>query len=87
MNFSPPSGWPAWARYVAERRADGEVGVGDTLERLLGSGGRLMKATLAALDIDCGCCGRQKRCNERFPYLRIEHGSERDHGVDVALPE
>lgn len=72
-----PAAWPAWARWVAGWRLGAELGVGDTLDRLLvGVGGAIFKRTLLAMDIDCGCCDRRKRLNARFPYpkQRTGHG-------------
>lgn len=71
----PRSEWPAWALWLAERRQDGERGVGDTLERLLGEGGRafkrLWKATFEQVGLGCGCDGRRERWNTRYPYSNV----------------
>ena len=31
-----PKAWPIWARILSRRRADGDRGVGDTVERVVG---------------------------------------------------
>ena len=64
--------WPTWARWLADRRADGDRGVGDTVERLLGVGGRafklLWKATFGQVGLGCGCDGRRARWNAAYAY-------------------
>jgi len=55
--------------WIAWMRRPGEIGVGDTLERLLANvGGRKIKQALERLGKDCGCPGRQAWLNKRFPY-------------------
>lgn len=60
--------WPRWAIFVKGFRKDGEVGVGDTVERLLGEGGKWFKKFMKDRKIDCGCAARQKRWNTDYPY-------------------
>lgn len=68
----PRAEWPDWARFLSALRVPGEKGVGSTLERLLGSGGRAFKATWNAtfgkLGIDCGCAGRRERWDAMYLY-------------------
>lgn len=61
-----PSPWPAWAKALAKLRADGDVGVGDTVHRLVM--GDQVEAMLRTLGVKCGCTDRRKWMNERFEY-------------------
>lgn len=55
-----------WIRWL---RQPGEIGVGDTVERLLANvGGRKLKQKLEQLGMNCGCPGRQSWLNRKFPY-------------------
>lgn len=62
--------WPEWAKAVAWQRRDGEVGVGDTVERLitpmLSKGFRA--AFKAVTGMDCGCSRRQEAWNIFYRY-------------------
>lgn len=66
----PSSGnWPRWALYVAKKKQPGEVGVGDTLERMFRSvGGKQFKIVTAKLGVNCRCTDRQAYFNRRFSY-------------------
>ena len=64
-----PRPWPRLATFIARRRKPGEVGVGDTLARLIdGVGGALYKRVMAKLHIECGCVARQQALNRQYPY-------------------
>ncbi len=63
--------WSFAARYLARKRIDGEVGIGDTFKRLLGAGGRMIEWVAKRLDIDCGCSSRQARWNATHPYSEL----------------
>ena len=62
--------WPAAAALIATLAAHGEVGVGDTIKRLLGTTGKLYQATFKAITgSDCTGCGfRQAKWNGLYPY-------------------
>ena len=67
------SKWPLLARWIARHKQSGEIGIGDTLERLLrGVGGAAFKRITKRLRIECGCgdsnSGRQGALNRAFPY-------------------
>lgn len=73
----PVAEWPALIRWIARHEQPGEIGVGDTLERLLrNKGGAAFKSITARLGIDCGCgdstSGRQGALNRRFPYTGLK---------------
>ena len=60
---------PRLVRLVSRYRAEGDRGVGDTLERLLAKvGGRRFKHLMQLINLPCGCEDRQKWLNVRFPY-------------------
>ena len=65
-----PKEWPLVARVIAARAATGEIGLGDTLARLLGAaGGKLFKRWYQKITgAPCGCKNRQERLNALFPY-------------------
>ena len=68
-----PSKWPLLARWIARHRQAGEIGAGDTLERLLRHrGGAAFKRATKRLGINCGCgdsvSGRQGALNRAYPY-------------------
>ncbi len=63
------SRWPWWVKRIAKLRNESDVGVGDTLERLIAlGGGRAYKRILAAVKLNCGCATRQAWLNRRYPY-------------------
>lgn len=65
----PHEQWPRWARALEKRRAAGEAGVGDTLERVLRhKGGAFIKAVVKRLGFECGCAERQRAMNYQYPY-------------------
>ena len=52
--------WPAWATKIGERRQPGELGVGDTAERIFGQfGGAKFSAAMQMAGINCGCKARK----------------------------
>ncbi len=60
--------WPKWAKWVSERRWEGEIGVGSTIKRLLGAFGEAFKKTLAAIGVPCGCDKRAAQYDIEYPY-------------------
>lgn len=61
--------WPAWAKAIASQKRDGETGVGDTAERVIGPFGPLFKAAFKKLfEKDCGCNARKELWNLQYPY-------------------
>ena len=68
----PFSKWPRWAKDIADQRElPTDVGVGDTVERLLGDGGLAIKAILKAAGVACGCAARKDEWNQKYPYREI----------------
>lgn len=64
----PFSEWPSAAKLLSLSKQPGEVGLGDTIERLAGKTGAAFKATAKALGIDCGCAKRRDSLNAFYPY-------------------
>lgn len=51
------------------QRIEGEIGVGDTIARLLGGPGEAFKKWFEEFfGRSCGCVSRQRFLNEKFPY-------------------
>lgn len=65
-----PEPWPVWARLIARRRANGEKGVGDTVERIIGPAvsDAFKVWHYAIFKRDCKCEQRKAQWNARFPY-------------------
>ena len=61
---------PAWAKTLKALRKDGEIGIGDTAERIFGSlGGTAFKIAFKAMfKRDCGCNARKDLWNTLYPY-------------------
>lgn len=62
--------WPLPARVVARFANDEDIGVGDTLHRMLGTAGDTFTALSEAIGVDCGCAARQAWMNQRYPYTQ-----------------
>lgn len=61
--------WPLFARLLAKGRGPGDVGLGDTIARIIGDTGERFKRVYKRLTgSDCGCANRQAKLNERFKY-------------------
>lgn len=61
--------WPAWAKWVARFRKPGEVGVGDTVQRIAARfGGEKFKRLSKRIGLPCGCTERQADWNRLYPY-------------------
>lgn len=65
-----PDLWPLWARTMHGLRAEGDKGVGDTVERIIGTdnSAKLKSWYQATFGRSCGCDGRKADFNARFPY-------------------
>lgn len=63
--------WPLAVLAVARFRKEGDLGIGDTVARLIGSSRseRFKKWFALKFHRDCGCTDRQRWLNARFPYL------------------
>jgi hypothetical protein len=75
--------WPAWAKALGTQRIEGEVGVGDTAQRLLHSPGvRILAdgivAGLALFGRKCGCTRRQNEWNLKYSYAALNPLRNRD---------
>lgn len=64
----PRDQWPTWAKAIAAMKADTDTGVGSTVDRLLGTFGKVYKATLKAMGVPCGCNERRAEWDARYPY-------------------
>jgi len=65
-----PDLWPLWARTMHGLKADADKGVGDTVERIIGSdnSAKLKSWYQATFGRSCGCDGRKADFNARYPY-------------------
>lgn len=64
----PRDQWPAWATAIAAMKTDADTGVGSTVDRLLGTFGKVYKATLKAMGVPCGCNARRAEWDRRYGY-------------------
>ena len=66
----PREKWPFAVRVLARKAKPGEVGIGDTLHRLIGHlGGDAMAHAFTRLTgRDCGCSDRAAKLNRLYPY-------------------
>ena len=54
---------------IQRQRIPSDIGVGDTVERILSKmGGDQFKWVMARLGVDCGCGSRQEWLNRVYPY-------------------
>ncbi len=65
---APRSEWPAKIKLMAMAAEPSDKGVGDTVERVLGSGAIKDWLKQALAGASCGCANRQAWLNERYPY-------------------
>jgi len=65
-----PADWPTVARWVAGLRKLGEIGLGDTVARVLSVIGAktLAEAYAQITGSDCRCADRQAKLNQMYPY-------------------
>jgi hypothetical protein len=64
-----PRPWPLAVRLMASQREAGEIGVGDTLHRLMGDSAESFEAWfVAATGRKCGCGDRRQWLNWMYPY-------------------
>ncbi len=67
----PEGQWPDAVKRCAANRIDGETGVGDTAERLLGATGEALKRFFKeAFGRECRCKERKEKLNRAFPYVK-----------------
>lgn len=64
----PSDKWPSWANWVAGQKAEPDRGVGDTIERMLGIGGKIFQASMKLIGVPCGCNARKAEWNIKYPY-------------------
>jgi hypothetical protein len=65
----PRALWPRLARWIERRRINSDMGLGDTVHRLLTRfGGDRFSRLLEQAGLHCGCDRRQAWLNARFPY-------------------
>ena len=62
--------WPLWARTIAKFRQSGEVGIGDTIKRVIGNDTSEGFKTWykQTFNRSCGCCQRQGEMNSKYRY-------------------
>lgn len=72
LQNTPFSQWPDVVKSLADKRAEGERGAGDTAERLLGATGEAFKALFRmAFGEDCRCKHRKDRLNAAYNYSNL----------------
>lgn len=60
---------PLWVRLITMLRQEEDVGVGDTIRRILENiGGERFKQLAKRIGLPCGCTQRQEDLNTQFPY-------------------
>jgi len=65
----PYDKWPLWAKAVALGKAEGDLGVGDTIKRTLGGAGEAFEAWYKrVVGSDCGCKNRADYLTALYPY-------------------
>lgn len=61
--------WPMWATMVAALKSESDLGVGDTIARVIGPfGGDAFKAWTKSIGSPCKCDMRQAKLNALYPY-------------------
>ena len=62
--------WPLWAEAISFFKSDTDIGVGDTVERIIGKANSAgFKAWhLKTFGKGCGCSERKSLWNAKFPY-------------------
>ena len=62
--------WPRWAVAIALLKAEGERGIGDTVQRIIGDDASeaFKQWYLKTFGHECGCAGRQNDWNALYPY-------------------
>lgn len=60
--------WPIWAKAIAQLRSEADIGVGDTVHRLVM--GDQVETILQTLGVKCGCTDRRKWLNKKFAYAK-----------------
>ncbi len=64
----PRTSWPLAARLLAWLMIPEDKGLGDTIERKLGTGGEIMKKWYRkVIGRECGCGSRKDKLNVLFP--------------------
>lgn len=66
----PLEKWPEWAKAMALLKQDGEIGVGDTVERIIGPavGGKFKRWYKEKFGKSCGCERRKAEWNQKYRY-------------------
>jgi len=64
-----PVVWPLLIRGIARQRIESDIGVGDTVHRILSHmGGNQFEWAMERLGIDCGCKSGREWLNRAYPY-------------------
>lgn len=64
----PRDKWPLWAVAISKLSTDADKGVGSTVERLLGVGGKAYKAAAKRMGVPCGCNRRKAEWDVMYRY-------------------
>ena len=64
--------WPIWAKTIATLKTDADGGVGDTVERVIGTDNSkaIKDWYLKTFKRICGCDGRKAEWNIKYPYSK-----------------
>jgi hypothetical protein len=67
----PRNQWPLWAKALSKLSKPQDVGIGDTVKRLIGdeTSETFKRWYKSVFNADCGCTGRQARWNIEYPLL------------------
>jgi hypothetical protein len=60
---------PTWVRLIRMLQQPGDVGIGDTVQRIAAKfGGERFKTWAKRIGLPCGCTERQAEWNKLYPY-------------------
>jgi hypothetical protein len=67
----PREKWPLAVKAIARLAMDQDAGIGDTIHRLMGSGGEIFERMFKQIaGRDCGCQNRRAILNRMYPLIR-----------------
>jgi hypothetical protein len=66
--FRADSKWPMWAKIISKQKTKNDVGVGDTVSRLIVGGESFKLWFKNRFGKSCGCAERQDALNKKYPY-------------------
>lgn len=65
----PRDKWPLWAKAVEKFAEPDDIGVGSTIQRVLGKPGMTYKAFRAAVGLPCRCAERRDEWDTLYSYV------------------